>query len=336
MPVASPVRIVDVRTIDLEQTVTLRDIPQDARTVRLWVPVPGDRAWQRVLDLRVTSAPPGWRLVRQAEGRGDFVFVEAKGPFAGDVSVTVQCRVRREGVLCALESAAGPVQTEVFAAELDTRAPLMEVDARIEAMANKACGEEPDIARQARLLMRCVAEAADHYSKDPSKPTCGRGAAEDCLAHGGGCCTDLHSLFIALARARGIPARMQYGYRVLDARAGTTYDPGYRCWVEVFLPGTGWVPTDVVAADGVTDPALPAFGTLSATRVWLWEGRSFALAPAAVAERVDTMICGWAEVDGVPVDVLPSADGKPSRLGRTVRFTVVDRARAMNAPPLPE
>lgn len=328
--------MVDIRTIDLEQTVTLREIPKDARTVRMWVPVPSDRAWQRVLDMRVTEAPEGWALVRQREGRGDFVYAEAHGPFTGDVSVTVQCRVRREGVICPLEGASGAVQPALFATALDAGAPLMAVDARIQAMADETCGAERDFARQARLLMMLVAQVADHYSKDPTKPTCGRGAAEDCLEHGGGCCTDLHALFIALARARGIPARMQYGYRVLDSRAGAPYDPGYRCWVEVFLPGTGWVPTDVVAADSVTDPALPTFGTLSATRVWLWEGRSFALEPAAVTARVDTMMCGWAEVDGVAVDVLPSADGKPSRLGRTVRFRVVDRARAMNAPSLPE
>ena len=32
------------------------------------------------------------------------------------------------------------------------------------------------------------------------------------------------------------------------------------------------------------------------------------------------MSCGWAEIDGVPVDVLPAADGSPSKLARTIVF----------------
>jgi hypothetical protein len=70
--------------------------------------------------------------------------------------------------------------------------------------------------------------------------------------------------------------------------------------------------------------------------VWLWQGRSFELLPAAAQGRIDTMICGWAEVDGKAVDPLPAADGTPSKLGRTVEFSVIERVRSEGAPALPE
>lgn len=334
-PTGAP-RVVDSRTIQLEQTVTVRDVSPEAKLLKMWVPIPSDTSWQRVLELSVVDAPKGWKLVTQADGRGDFLYAEAAGPFSGPVSVTVRCRVVREGVVASLEHATGPVDPALFASALDTAAPLMATDAQIARMAAEACGQERDIARQAALLMKAVAERADHYSKDATKPHCGRGSAQDCLEHGGGCCTDLHSLFIALARERGIPARLQYGYRVLDSKAGSSYDPGYRCWIEVFVPGSGWVPTDIVAADGASDAGGPQVGSLSATRVWLWEGRSFELSPPAAQGRIDTMICGWAEVDGKPVDPLPAADGAPSKLARTVRFSVVDRVRSEAAPTIPE
>lgn len=331
-------QILENRTVELTQTVTLTDIPAGAKQVELWVPIPSDGPWQRVLDRKVVSAPGTWKVVRQADGRGDFVHVTLDKPAQPTVSVVVTCVVDRKGVHFPIEntSAAGDIQAVNFTESLDTSAPLMESDARIREIADGVCGDERDVAKQAQLLMMAVADKADHYSKDPSKPKCGRGAATDCLDQGGGCCTDLHSLFIALARARGIPARIQYGYRLLDAKAGPEYDPGYRCWVEFFVPGAGWVPTDIVAADGVDSSNPWKWDSLSATRVWLWEGRSFELTPKADGGRVDTMICGWAEIDGKPVDVLPAKDGTPSKLGRKVKFEVLKTDRAPDAPKLPE
>ena len=330
--------VIETRTVALTQTVTLKGIPAGAAQVRMWVPAPSDAAWQRVVDREVLSAPGVWRMVRQAEGRGDFVYVELDHPPAGDASVVVRCIFERQGVAFGLGNAtrSGDIQLAQYAADLERTAPLMGVDTRIQEMADRACKDERDPAKQAVTLMHLVAEVADHYSKDASKPKCGRGAAEDCLTQGGGCCTDLHSLFIALARARDIPARMQYGYRLLDAKAGGVYDPGYRCWIEVFIPGAGWVPTDIVAADGASEDVPNKWAALSATRVWLWQGRSFALTPPASSDRIDTMICGWAEIDGQPVDVLPAADGTPSRLSRTVQFEVLTSDRTPDTPRIAE
>jgi transglutaminase-like putative cysteine protease len=334
---ASPV--VESRTVRLTQTVTLSEIPADAKSVRLWVPIPSDGAWQRVTDRQVESAPGNWKLVRQADGRGDFVYVELDSPKSDAASVVVSCTLERQGVQFPADEliAVSSLQDELFADSLDAQAPLMAVDPQVQAMADTICGSERDPARQAALLMRAVAAQADHYSKDLTKPKCGRGSAEDCLDHGGGCCTDLHALFIALARARGVPARIEFGYRMLDSKAGQTVDPGYRCWVEYFVPGTGWVPTDIVASDGHPDQSSPTlWGSLSSTRVWLWSGRSFELTPRAAAGPIHTMICGWAEIDGVAVDPLPDASGTPSRLGRTIRFDVIASDHNETIPKLPE
>jgi hypothetical protein len=198
----------------------------------------------------------------------------------------------------------------------------MLADAQVTELAKKACQGETDPCKKVVRILDAVADSADHYSKDPKKPNCGRGSAQDCLVNGGGCCTDLHSLFIAAARSQGIPARIQFGYRLNPAKENTDYDPSYRCWVEYYLQGLGWVPTDIVVADA-GEPAARAknYGTLDAKRVWLWSGRGLELQPKASNPSIETMSCGWAEIDGVPVDVLPAADGTPSKLRRTIRFT---------------
>lgn len=329
---------VETRTVCLTQTVRLADVPEGARTLRLWVPVPSDRSWQRVLDITVDDAPGEWKIVPQAEGRGSFLFVDVADPAPGDHAVVVSCIVERQGVHFPLDQVESlpDFQSELFGESLDPASPLMLVDENVQRLADAACGAETDIARQAVMLVHKVAEVADHYSKDPSKPHCGRGSAQDCLVNGGGCCTDLHSLFIAMARARGIAARMQYGYRLLDAKAGSEFDPGYRCWVEYFVPGAGWVPTDIVAADNADDANPYRWSSLSPYRVWLWEGRSFELTPANASGPVHTMLCAWAEIDGKPVEVLPADDGTPSRLTRMVAFEVLSHQRPDGAPKLPE
>lgn len=329
--------VLETRVMDVTQTVTLHDIPTGSRNVRLWAPVPSDTSWQRILSFEVVSAPGDWQLVRQHEGRGNFVYAEVANPKLDELSVVVHYTVERQGVHTTLDAGATgkAIQAAAFPEDLVSDAPLMGVSEDVQALADEACGSETDVGRQALMLLHKVADVADHYSKDPSKPNCGRGAAEDCMKNGGGCCTDLHSLFIAMARARGIPARMQYGYRLLDGREGKEFDPGYRCWVEYFVPGAGWVPTDIVAADGA-EPGNPnQWASLSATRVWVWSGRNFELTPKAGAGPVNTMLCGWAEIDGKPVDVLPAADGSPSKLRRTVSFEILDLQKAEPSVSLP-
>jgi len=316
-------RVAETRTYKIRQTVALQDVPASAKEVRLWVPIPADGAWQHVVDRRVVEAPAGWTLVHQSASGADMIVATAKG--GAVVQVVVETTVVRESPVVDLAAtSSADMQPPLFTAELATDAPLMSADAAMTAIASKACTGVSDPRQKVVRLLDAVADAADHYSKDPTKPQCGRGAAEDCMKNGGGCCTDLHSLFIAMARSQGIPARLQFGYRLKSEKEGTDYDPSYRCWVEYFLPGSGWVPTDIVVADAGEPAARAAqYGRLDARRVWLWQGRGFDLAPKQAGAPIQTMLCGWAQVDGVPVDVLPAADGTPSKLKRSIRFTEV-------------
>lgn len=329
---------VENRTVKLKQTVTLSDIPVDSKEVKLWIPIPTDRNWQRVLDIKVDNAPGKWEIVPQKDGRGDFVYVEVKNPGKDQLECTISALVERTGVHFPLGEVpkTSSIQPALFQVNLNPNAPLMGVNKTVEDMALEACGLETDVAKQALLLIHKVADFADHYSKDSTKPHCGIGSAKDCLINGGGCCTDLHSLFIAMARSRGIAARMQYGYRLLDSREGEEHDPGYRCWVEYFVPGAGWVPTDIVAADNAAETNPFRWSSLGPYRLWLWQGRSFELNPPSASGPIDTMLVGWAEIDGKAVEPLPGDDGAPSQLTRKVSFRVLDHDRPSGAPSLPE
>jgi transglutaminase-like putative cysteine protease len=314
------------RVYRVEQTATLKEIPDGAKSVRWWISIPDEDRNQDLLDFAVTSSPGKWSIEGEAEHGNRFLYVEVANPGKPSLDVNVAFTVRRRSAFVAVDPARVGSITEqlrpLVAAELRKDAPHMAVTAEIQTLADQACGSETNLALQARKLLDAVADAADHYSKDPTKPKCGVGDAKDCMTNGGGCCTDLHSLFIALARARGIPARLQMGYRVQEKNLGKSVDPGYRCWPEYFLPGYGWVPADIVEGDAKDGLGRDRWFTgLSERRVHLNEGREFQLSPPPAAKgRVNTMIIGYAEIDGTPARVLPEGDKQP-QLARTVLCT---------------
>jgi hypothetical protein len=322
-----------VATYRVRQHVTLSDIPADAKLVKFWIAIPDNERYQEVLDFEVLSAPGPWRVVREPDRGNRFMLLEIQNPGSPSLTATMEFTVRREAVFTRIDPAqAGPITDShriLYAEELRRDAPHMAVTPAVAALADGTCGEETNIAIQARLLLGAVADYADHYSKDPSKPHCGIGDAEDCLTNAGGCCTDLHSLFIALVRSRGIPARLQMGYRLREANAGKEVDPGYRCWAEYFVPNYGWVSADIVEADDPNGYGRTRWFTgLTERRLWLNEGREFDLAGRTVNhKRVNTMIIGYAEIDGVEARVLPDEErGLEAQLSRTVHYTEIPPA----------
>jgi hypothetical protein len=315
------------RVFKVQQTVTLAQIEVDAKVVRWWISIPDNQQHQDLLDISIVKAPGQWRIERDAVRGHRFLYVEVEKPGVTQLDAVVEYTLRRESVHEVIRPEnVGPItvqHAQFYAEELRKDAPHMQVDAAAQALADRVCGDEQNPAIEVAQLLRHVASSVDHYSKDPTKPKCGIGSVTDCLTNGGGCCTDLHSLFITLARARGIPSRMQMGYRFNPKNEGKDYDPGYRCWVEYFLPGYGWVSADIVEADAPEGLGPNRWFTgLTEWRVWLNEGREFQLRPSQASGPVNTMIIGHAEIDGRPARVLPVGE-LPAQLSRTIRFNEV-------------
>lgn len=317
-------------TYRVQQSVTVSDIPAGAHLVKCWISIPDNERYQDLLDFGVVAAPGPWSVVRDADRGNRFMLVEVREPKAAAVTTTVEFTLRRRAVFTELDPARAGTLTAahrtLYAEELRTDAPHLEASPRVVKLADESCGAETNLAKQATLLLGAVADYADHYSKDPTKPKCGIGDAGDCMTNAGGCCTDLHSLFIAMARHRGIPARLQMGYRLREANEGKEVDPGYRCWAEYFVPNYGWVSADIVEADDPKGLGRTRWFTgLTERRLWLNEGREFNLPGRAVTtHRVNTMIIGYAEIDGVEARVLPDPfTGAAAQLTRTVRYAEV-------------
>jgi transglutaminase-like putative cysteine protease/sugar lactone lactonase YvrE len=67
------------------------------------------------------------------------------------------------------------------------------------------------------------------------------------LQRGSGSCSEYAFVYIAMCRAAGLPAR--YAGSVVVRGEDASYDFVYHRWVEVYLPGWGWVPVDPSGGD---------------------------------------------------------------------------------------
>jgi transglutaminase-like putative cysteine protease len=290
-------------TFHVRHSLEVTDIPKTAETVQIWFWLPDDDASQKLLDVTVQEAPKGYQITRDATYGHRYLHAEVSHPNAA-ITMDTDFVIRRSAVSIALDPARAGQLNELhrqeFARELRLDVPNMEVTADIAALAQNICGQEQNVVRKTRLLFDWVVDNTNHYSRPNAPKSSGKGSTAYCLTEKGGSCTDMHSLFISLARAQGIPTRLQFGTLLKPINEGKALDPGYRCWVEYFVPNYGWIPADLAAAN--TNPAKRDFyfSGLDERRIHFVEGRDLELSPKQAGPRLNLLISAYVEVDGKP------------------------------------
>jgi len=112
-----------------------------------------------------------------------------------------------------------------------------------------------------------------------------------------GNCTDFHSLFISLARTQGIPARFEIGFPVPEDRPAGDID-GYHCWVEFYLPETGWFPIDASQAFKHPQRRDHFYGTHPMDRIHFTTCRDLRLGRDHAGRSLNYFVYPTVEVDG--------------------------------------
>ena len=99
--------------------------------------------------------------------------------------------------------------------------------------------------------------------------------AKGLLTNGGGECGDFASLFIALSRAKGIPARSVVGYWAITG-IGQSH-----VWAEFYIEGIGWIPVDPTIGQQSASNKDYYFGNMDNQRVILEKGFNIPMDPPA-------------------------------------------------------
>ncbi|MEE8452878.1 MAG: transglutaminase-like domain-containing protein [Thermoguttaceae bacterium] len=113
-------------------------------------------------------------------------------------------------------------------------------DARITAMAVEATGDETEPWQIALTLERFVSKRITNKGFSQAFAT-----AAEVAENPEGDCTEHAVLLTALARAKGIPARVAIGLVYMQGNAAF----GYHMWSEVYIDGR-WIPLDATLAQG--------------------------------------------------------------------------------------
>ena len=190
-------------------------------------------------------------------------------------------------------------------------------DGAVKELADKIVAGKTTVLERAKAIYDWTVE---NMYRDPETRGCGKGDVCYLLIRPGGKCTDISSVFVALCRAAGVPAREVFGLR-LGKQAEHDITTWQHCWSEFFLPGYGWVPADPadvlkamlvekleLASPRIVELRDYFWGGVDAYRFQLASGRDLVLNPAQAGAPLNTFGYPYAEIGGKPLDFYEPKD----------------------------
>jgi transglutaminase-like putative cysteine protease len=293
--------------VTLDVDLSFRDADKEAN---LWIPYPVTDRYQTVSDIKVSGdfASSG---VYTVAANGTPV-LHARWPAnAKSRKFTFSCVVDRTEVRQTNLPTGEPAWNPADYAEYLKSTSLGPVDGEVKKLAESITKGQNAVLAKARAIYDWC---CSNMYRDPNTAGCGKGDVCALLQKPGGKCTDISSVYIALCRAAGVPAREVFSVR-LGKKAEENITGYQHCWAEFFLPGYGWVtadPADVRKAMLVEklesgDPKAKEYreyfwGGIDAYRLVIATGRDIVLNPPQAGAPLNTFGYPYAEVGGKAID----------------------------------
>ena len=295
--------------VTIEVDLSARDAGKETK---LWLPYPVSDVNQVVTDVKVIGDYAASAVYTDRTYGTPMLYAEW-GKDARSRKLTFSFAVERQEVIRrefpAAEAPWSPLDYSRYLAATS----LGPVDGEIKLLADKITMGKKGVLEKAKAIYDWTCE---NTYRDPDTRGCGKGDVCAFLKKPGGKCTDISSVFIALARAAGVPAREIFGIR-LGKKAEEDITGWQHCWAEFFLPGYGWVPADpadvrkamlvekLKPEDAKTREYHDYFwGGIDPYRVRLAVGRDLFLNPPQAGAPLNTFGYPYAEVGGKTIDWL--------------------------------
>lgn len=282
------------------------------KVVRVWVPVATDGDFQTITDDSI-DAGDGAAVTEMTEdalgNKMAYIEWDADADPTSRIA-TVSFHATRTEALRPEIVEEGEVPADIADAYLGSSKMVKVDDPEIVALAEEITAGKETYLDKARAVYDWV---YDNMVRDNNVTGCGDGdvcrlVSDDVLA---GKCTDINSVFVALCRASGVPAREMFGIRMNDA----DITGNQHCWCEFYVPGTGWIPADpadvlkAVLNDKLEKDSQEAldkkeyyWGQWDEKRVEYSHGRDITLEPAQDGDALNDFGYPYAEVDGEAID----------------------------------
>ena len=216
------------------------DAPKDSDNVRLWIPYPVSGDYQKIEDVKIDGNFDNQNILAEGKTGNLALYAEWNKPSSEQRSVTFSFKAssfeRKRGTF----SKAEPMIPE-YIMPFTKETEFIPTGGEVRKIALEATKGKTTIAEKHKAIYDWVVE---NTKRDPSVQGCGTGIVDEVLAKRSGKCTDLSSVYVALARSVGIPAREVFGLRLGKNEGESDLTGGHHCWAEYYQPGYGWIQTD--------------------------------------------------------------------------------------------
>jgi transglutaminase-like putative cysteine protease len=285
----------DSRHFTFHYEFTVKNVPAGER-VRVWIPAAHSDDFQEV---KVISANGDLKLKKTRESRfgNQMYYAESSKEKSPDVHFEVIYDVVRHERLTM--GVARPRLAEVQLKESDRKQylqpdKLVPVTGLPADLALKVTAGDSTPLEKARAIYDYVFTTMRY---DKTGTGWGHGDVLYACDAKKGNCTDFHSLFIAMARSQGIPARFEIGFPLPPDKHSAEI-AGYHCWSDFFEPQHGWVPVDISEAWKHQEKRDYFFGAHDVNRVQFTMGRDLRLSPAQDGQPLNYFVYPYVEVGG--------------------------------------
>jgi transglutaminase-like putative cysteine protease len=273
---------------------TVRNLPA-GKNVRIWIPAAQSDAYQEV---KVISAHGDLPLKKAAELKygNQIYYAETNSP-QPELHFDVEYDVVRHERLGLGQSAPHAIAVALSSTERqqtlqpDALVPITGLPAELAVKVTQGKTQPVD---KARAIYDYVFTTMRY---DKTGIGWGHGDVLYACDAKKGNCTDFHSLFIAMARSQGIPARFEIGFPLPpDKHSGEI--AGYHCWSDFYVDGKGWVPVDISEAWKHPEKRDYFFGAHDVNRMQFSMGRDLRLNPPQDGKPLNYFVYPYVEVDG--------------------------------------
>ena len=287
------------------------EAPEDSTDVRLWLPYPVSDNEQTIEDVKIDGNFSYQGVYREKETGNLILYAEWTKPVTSERTLTFVFKasaIERVKKDFSGEKADIPVEVQE-----DLKGSMfLPTDGKVKDIAQSVTRWKWGVSSKARAVYDWVVE---NTFRDPNVKGCGLGDVEQMIVKKGGKCADISSIFVAVARAAGVPAREVFGLR-LGKKDIDDITGGHHCWAEFYLPGYGWVPVDPAdVRKKMLEEGLDLkqaqkyrdyyFGAVDEYRIALARGgRGYYLSPRQKDGPINYFMYPYAEVNGKALEWL--------------------------------
>lgn len=270
---------VNPKKYEVTYSVLIKNDNYSPSDIQLYLPVPGNYDSQTDMQINILSPEPFELGTDPTNGNQMVYWQLTKTPASGSTTEMIEkftfITYETTTTIDITKIQPYDINSDVYKMYTQPEKYIESNDPKIIKLADEIAGTENNPYLLAKKFYNYIIENVEYKILNK-----GLNGAKFLLSNGKGECGDYSALFIALSRAKGIPARSVVGYWAVSGNDQT------HVWSEFFLEGIGWIPVDATIGQQDGFKRGYYFGHMDSERVILSKGFNTPLLPEAPGKLI--------------------------------------------------